>query len=95
MKKEAVFTIAPFETYLEKTQHGTTVYYEYEKYELLSGNHNGEETYFMIDYHTGLTYHVDGASAKRFLDLYETGQEQELLEGMVARITPHTTHSYS
>ncbi len=95
MKKEAVFTIAPFETYLEKTQNGTEVYYEYEKYELLSGNHNGEETYFMIDYHTGLTYHVDKHSADRFLALYESGNVQSLLEEMVSRITPSTTHTYS
>lgn len=95
MNKEAALAIAPFETYLEKTQHGTEVYYEYKKYELLSGNHEGEETYFLIDYHTGLTYHVDQATAEQFLTLYASRNEDKLLEEMTSRITPNTKHSYS
>lgn len=95
MSKEAVLTIAPFETYLEKTQHGTEVYYEYEKYELLSGNHEGELTYFLIDYHTGLTYHVDQATAQHFLSLYASRNEERLLDEMTSRITSNTKHSYS
>lgn len=95
MKKEAVLPITPFETYLEKTQHGTEVHYEYEKYELLSGNDNGEATYFLIDYHTGLTYHVDYQTAEQFLDLYENGNKKTLLDAMTSRITSDSSHSYS
>lgn len=94
MIKKAVFTIAPFETYLEKTQHGTEVYYEYEKYELLSGNHNGEKAYFLIDYHTGLTYQVDHTTADQLLELHRSGNESSLLHEMTSRITS-TVNSYT
>lgn len=87
------FPVTPFETYLEMTQYGTEVHFEYDKYELLSGTLEDGKMYFLIDYNTGLTYEVDESTAFHFVQLHEQGNGKQLLEAIKPRLRP--TISYT
>jgi hypothetical protein len=88
------FPVTPFETYLEMTQYGTEVHFEYDKYELLSGTVEDGKMYFLIDYNTGLTYEVEGSMAVTLLQLMEQGKGKQLVETITPRLRPTTSFSH-
>ncbi|WP_226654266.1 hypothetical protein [Pseudalkalibacillus hwajinpoensis] len=89
------FPVTPFETYLEMTQYGTEVHFEYDKYELLSGTTEDGKMYFLIDYHTGLTYEVEESTAVNLLQLNEQGKGKQLVETILPRLRPTTSLSHT
>lgn len=88
------FPVTPFETYLEMTQYGTEVHFEHDKYELLSGTTEDGKLYFLIDYHTGLTYEVAESMSITLLQLNEQGKGKQLVETILPRLRPTTTLSH-
>ncbi|MDQ0482161.1 hypothetical protein [Guptibacillus hwajinpoensis] len=95
MNKVKAFPITPFETYLEMTQYGTEVHFEHDKYELLSGVYEDGKMYFLIDYHTGLTYEVEQKIAENLLDLYAEDKGDELVKEITPRLHSSSSLSYS
>ncbi|WP_347548288.1 hypothetical protein ABFG93_12110 [Pseudalkalibacillus hwajinpoensis] len=95
MNSQKAFPITPFETYLEMTQYGTEVHFEYDKYELLSGTLENGRMYFLIDYHTGLTYEVEQKIADLLLELYAKGKGDKLVQEITPRLAPFSSLSYS
>lgn len=93
MSKLEVFPVTPFETYLEMTQYGTEVHFEYDKYELLSGTVEDGKMYFLIDYNTGLTYEVEENIAHTLLQLNELGKGDHLIQEIRPRLRPSTSLS--
>ncbi len=89
------FPVTPFETYLEMTQYGTEVHFEYDKYELLSGTVEDGKMYFLIDYNTGLTYEVEESTALHFVQLNEQGNGKQLVETITPRLRPTVTLSHT
>ncbi len=95
MNKLEGFPVTPFETYLEMTQYGTEVHFEYDKYELLSGTVEDGKMYFLIDYNTGLTYEVEANTALTLLQLNEQGKGDELAREITPRLRPSTSLSHT
>ncbi|MGB8000841.1 MAG: hypothetical protein WCF60_12235 [Anaerobacillus sp.] len=95
MNKLEAFPVTPFETYLEMTQYGTEVHFEYDKYELLSGTVEDGKMYFLIDYNTGLTYEVEENIALTLLQLNEQGKGDELTHEITPRLHPSTSLSHT
>ncbi|MGA9289403.1 MAG: hypothetical protein WBV93_13780 [Anaerobacillus sp.] len=95
MNNLQAFPVTPFETYLEMTQYGTEVHFEYDKYELLSGTVEDGKMYFLIDYNTGLTYEVEENTALTLLQLNEQGKGEELAHEITPRLRPSTSLSHT